>query len=221
MSSQTLPISPSAFASALQDLPLSTLHLKAAELRNSIAHLDYSNEQLKPFADGTDPSLPRTREGAPAEPDQDCVDAIRENEIVIARMVERIALLKAEVEGRGCSWTEFSVPKEGEDLGEKEEVNGTLLNGTDGQSAGGEEETRSAAWTDGTFQTGRIVNGEVRMDGAGAGVVGNGTNGISASVNGTNGGGRLDDEALRRAMEERMRALATEDDGDDNEGMHL
>jgi hypothetical protein len=42
------------------------------------------------------------------------------------------------------------------------------------------------------------------------------------STNGTtNGtGGRLNDEALRRAMEERMRGLGTEDEGDD-EGMHL
>jgi hypothetical protein len=52
MSSEVTPISPARFAEALKDLPLSTLHLKAAELRNSIAHLDYSNEQLKPFAEG-------------------------------------------------------------------------------------------------------------------------------------------------------------------------
>ena len=44
---------------------------------------------------------------------------------------------------------------------------------------------------------------------------------VNGTVNGTSGsaGGRLDDEALRRAMEERMRALAEE--GDDDEGMHL
>lgn len=55
MSAVALPISPTAFAEALKDLPMSTLHLKAAELRNSIAHLDYSNEQLKPFAEGKAP----------------------------------------------------------------------------------------------------------------------------------------------------------------------
>lgn len=55
MSADALPISPAAFAEALKDLPMSTLHLKAAELRNSIAHLDYSNEQLKPFAEGKAP----------------------------------------------------------------------------------------------------------------------------------------------------------------------
>jgi hypothetical protein len=84
---------------------------------------------------------------------------------------------------------------------------GRLVNGH-GHGHGEEEEERSEAWRDGTFQTGRIVGGEVRMDGER-------TNGATS----TGTGGRLDDEALRRAMEERMRALAEE--GDDDEGMHL
>jgi len=170
------------------------------EIRNSVAHLDYSNEQLKPFADGTDPS-------ANGRPDQDCIDAIKENEIVIARMQERIALLKAEVEGRGSSWLEFQSAEE------LEGGDGRLLNGT-GESDGDVEvegHERSDAWRDGTFQTGRIVNGEVRMDG---------DSGVNGATNGTNSiGGSLDDEALRRAVEERMRVLANEDD--DEEGMHL
>ncbi|TVY27352.1 hypothetical protein LHYA1_G003003, partial [Lachnellula hyalina] len=210
MSSASPPISPSRFASALKDLPLSTLHLKAAELRNSIAHLDYSNEQLKPFAESE-------------PPDQDCVDAIRENEVVITRMTDRIRLLRVEVEGRGSSWLEFRSQEEvaealARDGGSDEErlVNGT---GTGTGTGMGEGEERSSAWADGTFQTGRIVNGEIRMDGnTGAEVVGNGTataNG-TANVNGT--GGRLDDEALSRAMEERMRGL---EEDDDEEGMHL
>jgi len=201
MSNEATPISPARFAEALKDLPLSTLHLKAAELRNSIAHLDYSNEQLKPFADGTEPSVNRV-------PDQDCVDAIRENEIVIARMKERIALLRAEVEGRGSSWLEFQSAEELKD-GEGEEV---FVNGT-GEGHGGEdgEEERSNAWRDGTFQTGRIVNGEVRMDGQRQ--VNGATDGASSI------GGTLDDESLRRAMEERMRAPGEEDD--DEEGMLL
>jgi hypothetical protein len=218
MSSEAHPISPSRFASALKDLPLSTLHLKAAELRNSIAHLDYSNEQLKPFADGT--------EGGTGEPDQDCVDAIRENEVVIARMTERIRLLREEVEGRGSSWLEFrsqeevqdALAQEGSGSGSGSAGEERLVNGTGATAEGGEE--RRSAWTDGTFQTGRIVNGEVRMDG------GVGSGGTGAAVNGpANGtsnanttGGRLDDEALRRAMEERMRALGEDDDED---GMHL
>jgi len=205
MSSATLPISPAAFAEALKDLPLSTLHLKAAELRNSIAHLDYSNEQLKPFADGTEPSS--------NGPDQDCIDAIKENEVVIQRMEDRIGLLKKEVEDRGCSWTEFQGATE---LEERKEPGEELVNGAVGGEANGE---RSNAWTDGTFQTGRIVGGEVRMD-APRHASTPATNGTG--VNGTNGmngaGGRLDDEALRRAMEDRMRDLATEDD---DEGLHL
>ena len=105
MSSEAAPISPTRFAEALKDLPLSALHLKAAELRNSIAHLDYSNEQLKPFAEGTEGSTN-------GHPDRDCLDAIQENEVVIARMTERIRLLRAEVEGRGSSWLEFRSQEE-------------------------------------------------------------------------------------------------------------
>ncbi|KAH8778170.1 hypothetical protein BGZ57DRAFT_223094 [Hyaloscypha finlandica] len=201
MSNAATPISPARFAAAIKDLPFSSLHLKAMEIRNNIAHLDYSNEQLKPFADGTDLS-------SNGHPDQDCIDAIKENEIVIARMQERIALLKAEVEGRGSSWLEF---QSAEELQEGDEA---LVNGT-GESDGDvdmEGQERSEAWRDGTFQTGRIVNGEVRMDGESA---------IDGATNGTanNSGGRLDDEALRRAMEERIRALANH--GDEEEGMHL
>jgi hypothetical protein len=200
MSHESIPISPARFAAALKDLPLSTLHLKAAEIRNSIAHLDYSNEQLKPFADGTEPS-------SNGRPDQDCIDAIKENEIVIARMQERIALLKAEVEGRGSSWLEFQSAEELQD-GEERLINGTGESDGDMETEGQE---RSDAWTDGTFQTGRMVNGEVRMDGDSE--VNGATNRAARDT-----GGRLDDEALRRAIEERMRALA---EGDDEEGMHL
>jgi len=211
MSNATAPISPARFAAALKDLPLSTLHLKAAELRNSIAHLDYSNEQLKPFAGGTEPS-------SNGVPDQDCVDAIRENEVVIERMKERIELLRAEVEGRGSSWTEFSSKEE---LEEESLVNG--MSGVDvGRDGDGEAhgEQRSQAWTDGTFQTGRIINGEGRMDGnsqVNGTANGVGNNVVNGEVSG--GGGRLDDQALRRAMDERMRALAEE--GNEDEGMHL
>ena len=214
MSNEVTPIPPARFAAALKDLPLSTLHLKAAELRNSIAHLDYSNEQLKPFADGT--------EGGNG-PDQDCADAIKENEVVIQRMLERISLLREEVEGRGSSWLEFQSAEEVlKEEGERERlVNGTgEEHGEEPSGGDGSANQRSEAWRDGTFQTGRIVDGEVRMVNV---TDTNGTNGM----NGTNAngpGGRLDDEALRRAMEERMRALVEEEDDDDdgdNEGMHL
>ncbi|OIW34499.1 hypothetical protein CONLIGDRAFT_7227 [Coniochaeta ligniaria NRRL 30616] len=201
------PISPTRFAAALKDLSLSMLHLKVLELRNSIAHLDYSNEQLRPFADGTEPTL--SSPSSPPQPDQDCVDAIRENEDVIRRMQERIALVRAEVEERGCSWTEFQSKEEveEEERRRREERGGAaLVNGTGGGEAVNGEGGRAqhSAWTDGTFQTGTISNGEVRMDAV-------------PEQETTGGGGSLTDEELRRRVEEQLRSL----DDDEEEGMHL
>lgn len=199
MSESTLPISPARFAAALEDLPLSTLHLKAAELRNSIAHLDYSNEQLKPFASGL-ASTTMNDVATPQEPDQDCIDAIKENEIVIARMEERIDLLKTEVERRGASWREFEDIREGE-------VGGTApatVNGTAGAAESvGESDSASTSspWTDGTFQTGRVVNGEVFMD---------------TPPQTRHTGGSLTDAELTRRLAEQMA-----DNGSDDGGMHL
>lgn len=91
MSSDATPITPESFAEAIKELPLANLHFKAAEIRNSIAHLVSSNQQLQPFAD---------------EGDSDCAGAIQENLLVVQRMKERILLLKGEVEGRGSKWAE-------------------------------------------------------------------------------------------------------------------
>ena len=91
MSALATPIQPERFAEAILDLPLSNLHFKAAELRNSISHLVSSNSQLQSFA---------------GEGDKDCVDAIRENEETMMRMEERILLLRREVERRGFQWGE-------------------------------------------------------------------------------------------------------------------
>lgn len=184
------------------------MHLKVLELRNSIAHLDYSNEQLRPFAEGREAVLSSS---SPAHPDQDCIDAIRENEAVISRMQERIALVRAEVEERGCSWDEFRSKEEVEEENEKrrkeeeeeeERVNGA---GTDAETNG---ETRNP-WTDGTFQTGTIRNGEVHMD-----ETPRRPQGSSAP---SGGGGSLTDEELRRRLEEQLGSL----DDADEEGMHL
>ncbi|KAK1091469.1 hypothetical protein LTR48_006245 [Friedmanniomyces endolithicus] len=82
----TNPIDPSRFAAALEELPLDTLHSKAAEIRNSITRLRESNEQMMPFAD---------------EGDAECREAMFENLQVIGRMNGRMGLLKAEVERRG------------------------------------------------------------------------------------------------------------------------
>ncbi|KAK0766669.1 hypothetical protein N5P37_000395 [Trichoderma harzianum] len=161
MSADTTPISPARFASAIKDLSLGMLHLKVLEIRNSIAHLQYSNDQLKPFADGTSAALGES--ATPAAPDQDCIDAIKENEVVIDRMAERLAIIRAEVEDRGVSWTEFQSQDEVE-ANTNAEVGEALTNGdvvADDQAA---ETTRHSAWTDGTFQTGTISNGQVRFD---------------------------------------------------------
>lgn len=109
MSSTATPIPLNRFAEAITALPLSNLHFKAAELRNSIAHLEYSNLQLQPFAE---------------EGDQDCKDAIAENEEVMGRMKERIECLKKEVEGRGFAWGEDEERAEGQHAGH---VNGEAV----------------------------------------------------------------------------------------------
>jgi hypothetical protein len=91
MSSDSRPISPTQFAAAIKDLPISNLYAKAAELRNSMAHLVSSNEQLAEFA----------------ATDKDCADAIHENEVVLQRIEERILLLQFEVEvNRSLKWVE-------------------------------------------------------------------------------------------------------------------
>lgn len=157
MSADTTPISPARFASAIKDLSLGMLHLKVLEIRNSIAHLQYSNDQLKPFADGESAALGESS----AAPDQDCIDAIKENEVVIDRMAERLAIIRAEVEDRGVSWTEFQSQDEVE-AGTNAEAGEALTNGDVADQAA--ETTRHSAWTDGTFQTGTISNGQVRFD---------------------------------------------------------
>lgn len=109
MSATAAPISPERFALAIEHLPLANLHLKASELRNSIAHLLYSNEQLEPYAQ---------------EGDQDCMDAIRENEEVLVRLRERIALLRREVERRGFRWGDAEVADKEDMLGDIPAANG-------------------------------------------------------------------------------------------------
>ncbi|KAI1298843.1 hypothetical protein F5Y03DRAFT_367206 [Xylaria venustula] len=160
MSSETQPISPARFAEAIKELPASSLAIKVLELRQSIAHLDYSNAELKPFAEGTIPTLDQQQGNNTGVPDQDCKDAIAENEVVIARMQERIALVRTEVEGRGLNWREFQGTAE-----EQDQSSSTAQeNGTPAQSeasnttntVNGHTEPRHEAWTNGTFTTGTI-----------------------------------------------------------------
>lgn len=235
MSAESLPITPARFAEALKDLSLSSLHLKVLELRNSIAHLDYSNEQLRPYAEGRESAQDPTggAAAAPGEPDPDCVEAIKENEQVIERMQERIRLVRAEVEHRGFSWSEFRTKEEAEAAAAaaretaREENRAAEANGVngdhidtdantngDGGATNGTRTTGSNPWTDGTFQTGVIRNGEIIMDS----VPGQRTSASQPSGGGVTGGS-ISDEELRRRMEEQLRTLS--DDNDDEGGLHL
>ncbi|KAK6197245.1 hypothetical protein LQW54_010763 [Pestalotiopsis sp. IQ-011] len=196
MSSEAMPIDPARFAEALKELPSSSLALKVLELRNSIAHLDYSNEELKPFADGTATALESGAAG-PNEPDQDCVDAIKENEAVIERMQHRIQLIRAEVEDRGLSWDEFKGKTEEDKKDDtaapadtqtqaQAQVNGGTTNGVNGQTSTTTANGQHSAWTDGTFTAGTIRG--------------------------------LGDEELLRRLQERLPEMQ---DDDDEGGMHL
>lgn len=274
MSSEALPISNPRFAAALQDLSLASLHLKTLEIRNALAHLAYSNAQLRPFAEGSAPTLD-TAAAAPAanntettttedgdnssssstrqqqqyEPDPDCVEAIRENDAVMRRMRERIDLVRAEVEGRGVNWREFEAPPApAEDteiaIGNLSLTNGQVVNGDAAPRGGaiitGGEATPSSSrnnnttagsgnpWTDGTFQTGVIRNGEVHMDAVpgsnnnnyrsgGGSAVDATTTAATSNTTTTTGGGRLTDDYLRRLLEQRL----AEDDDEEEGGLHL
>ncbi|KAI3318396.1 hypothetical protein HD806DRAFT_512165 [Xylariaceae sp. AK1471] len=171
MSSETQPISSARFAEALKELPSSSLALKVLELRNSIAHLDYSNQELKPFAEGTMPTLDeQSNANQPGEPDKDCQDAIAENEAVIARMQERIQLVRTEVESRGLSWREFqgnadeaaaSAATATQETDDNETQNGAATSTTNAVNGHGQNaEPQHEAWRDGTFQTGTLRGGE-------------------------------------------------------------
>ncbi|KAI1185936.1 hypothetical protein F5B17DRAFT_405838 [Nemania serpens] len=168
MSSETQPISSARFVEALKDLPSSSLALKVLELRNSIAHLDYSNAELKPFAEGTKPTLDQQgNTGEIGQPDQDCKDAIAENEAVIARMQDRIELIRAEVEGRGLSWREFQgtaddTATEAQDTRDGETRDDTSTAATTAVNGHGDSQnlpSQHEAWRDGTFHTG-VIRGD-------------------------------------------------------------
>lgn len=134
MSSEAQPISPSAFAEAIQELPLSSLYAKVSELRNSISHLTRSNEELRTY-------IIESGEG-PDSPDNKELEAyVLENEEVMQAMAERIRLLKAEVEGRGQRWME-EVLEDGEEDGlDGERIEGEdppLVNGISSHETNGD-----------------------------------------------------------------------------------
>lgn len=91
MSADSVPITFERFAKALEDLPISSLYAKHAELTNQIAHLESSNQQLEDFAREND--------------DRDCYEALIENRQVMKRFAERKELIKKEVQDvRGLPW---------------------------------------------------------------------------------------------------------------------
>lgn len=146
MSATVTPIPPSQFALAIKDLPLPNLHFKAAEIRNQIAHLASSNEQLAEFAD-----------------DEDCKQAIAENEVVMGRMRERLDLLKAEVEGRGNLWIEVGEDAEEEDGDPKMNGAGGEVNG-EGATSNGDLATNGVPGQAQSQpgQSGRLTDEELR-----------------------------------------------------------
>ncbi|OKL60442.1 hypothetical protein UA08_04324 [Talaromyces atroroseus] len=97
MSAEALPITRSAFAEAITELPLSSLYAKVSELRNSIAHLTLSNEEIRRY-------IIESEEGPDSQDNKLLESYVVENEEVMQAMAERIGLLKAEVEGRGQQW---------------------------------------------------------------------------------------------------------------------
>lgn len=180
MSHEARPISPARFASALEDLPLANLYSKALEIRNSIAHLQRSNGELQEYSD-SQPSG-----------DADCLEAMRENEIVIERMKERVELVKREVERRGGRWHEADVEADGlNGKSDGEAVENGYVNGALDEDQGPEEGAVQG------HQHGQTGDSQMADDG-GQRLV----------------GGRLDDEELRRRMLDRMGE-------DEDEGMHL
>ncbi|KAJ5527860.1 hypothetical protein N7513_012019 [Penicillium frequentans] len=109
MSVQTQAINPEDFAEAIADLPLSAVYSKVSELRNSIAHLHRSNEELRLF-------LAESKDSE--EEKKEIEGYVLENEGVVTSMNERISLLKVEVERRGQTWIE--------EKGEEKNLNGEV-----------------------------------------------------------------------------------------------
>jgi hypothetical protein len=142
MSADSTPISAQQFALAIQDLPIENIYSKAHEIRNSISHLERSNQQLQAYIDSikTDASLP---EATRQEGDKDCSDAIHENAVVIKRQQERMELLKQEVERRGARWHERD--------------NGAKVNGSPEESAPNGEAPATSRGTGG-----RLTDEELR-----------------------------------------------------------
>ena len=115
MSAESQPISPTAFAEAITELPLESLHAEAAKLSNDINKLVESNTALEAE------KVVENEEGV-----QFLDEVIAENEGVIRSKEERIELLKVEVEKRGQVWID---PRKKGEINTEEE-GGPVVNRT-------------------------------------------------------------------------------------------
>lgn len=125
MSAESQPINPTAFAEAITELPLESLHAEAAKLSNDINMLVESNAAL---------------EAEKAVENDEGVkfldEVIAENEGVIRSKEERIELLKIEVAKRGQVWID---PRK-KDEEDAEEEQGPVTNGTGTSHLSAEEQ---------------------------------------------------------------------------------
>lgn len=136
MSAESQPISPTAFAEAITELPLESLHAEAAKLSNDINKLVESNAAL---------------EAEKAVENEEGVkfldEVITENEGVIKSKEERIELLKVEVEKRGQVWID---PRKKDEEDHRDEGHGPAVNGTaPGHAGAGEQQDGSGRDVDG------------------------------------------------------------------------
>ena len=125
MSAESQPISPTAFAEAITELPLESLHAEAAKLQNDINKLLESNAALEAE------KAVETEEGV-----KFLDEVIVENEGVVKSKEERIGLLKVEVEKRGQVWIE---PGKKDEEVQAPVVNGAGHGAADQENAGGHD----------------------------------------------------------------------------------
>lgn len=146
MATENLPIHPTAFAEAIQELPLSSVYAKVAELRNSIAHLHRSNAELRLF-------LIESQD--PEDEKKEIEGYITDNEGVVTSIQERIGLLRTELERRGQPSLEEVLDGQEKDKDSNGRGDGSLghapaTNGTNG-SAGGQQDSTGRDGEEGVY----------------------------------------------------------------------
>ncbi|KAJ5939438.1 hypothetical protein N7466_002572 [Penicillium verhagenii] len=142
MAAQTTSINPTDFAEAIAELPLSAVYSKVSELRNSIAHLHRSNEEMRFFL----------AESQETEEDKKELEGyVLENEGVVTSMNERLSLLKVEVERRGQTWIEEKKDSTDEAQASSEETSAPVSNGTAGLGDQSSNANANAGQEDGVY----------------------------------------------------------------------